>query len=141
MNRLHNQITFFLKQNRIIQRFALYLFVLANPKTCIAFENIKWIKNIRMFAWPDENPQSWQNAILSWVSSILGTGKNREYGGWGMITVLFLAKKLRTSNDEWAGQNSAIFERTSLPHASDTKYPNKLHGMSQPICRHPQQLL
>jgi hypothetical protein len=23
-----------------------------------------------------------------------------EYGGWGMTTVLFLAKKLRSSNDE-----------------------------------------
>jgi hypothetical protein len=23
-----------------------------------------------------------------------------EYGGWGMTTVLFLAKKLRTSNDK-----------------------------------------
>ena len=29
--------------------------------------------------------------------------KSGEYGGWGMITLLFLAKKLRTSNDEWAG--------------------------------------
>ena len=46
-----------------------------------------------------------------------------EYGGWGMITVLFSAKKLRTINDEWAGQNSAILKRTSLPHVSDPKYP------------------
>ena len=35
--------------------------------------------------------------------------KSGEYGGWGMITVLFLAKKLRTSNDEWASQNSAFW--------------------------------
>ena len=45
--------------------------------------------------------------------------KSGEDGGWGMITVLFLAKKLRTSNDEWAGQNSEILERTSLPHPSE----------------------
>ena len=64
-----------------------------------------------------------------------------EYGGWGMITVFFLAKKLWISNDEWAGQNLAILERISLPHASDTKYPKKLHGLSQPICRHPQHFL
>ena len=29
--------------------------------------------------------------------------KSSEYGNWGMITVLFLAKNLQTSNDEWAG--------------------------------------
>ena len=56
--------------------------------------------------------------------------KSGEYGGWGMITVLFLAKKLQTRNDELAGQNSAILERTSLPHASDPKYPaNRYAGI------------
>ena len=49
--------------------------------------------------------------------------KSGEYDGLGMMTVLFLAKKLRTSNDEWASQNSSILERTSLLHASDPKYP------------------
>ena len=29
--------------------------------------------------------------------------KSSEYGGWGMITVLFLAKNSRTSIDVWAG--------------------------------------
>ena len=61
------------------------------------------------------SPQSCQNAVLSWVSSILGTGKSHR--GLNLVNTVaevwlrcfFVAKKLRTSNDEWAGALSQFW--------------------------------
>ncbi|KAK0074040.1 hypothetical protein PV326_012814, partial [Microctonus aethiopoides] len=44
-------------------------------------------------------------------------------------------------NNGFFSENLAISEQTSQLHFSYPKYREKMHGMSQPICRHPQQLL
>lgn len=69
------------------------------------------------------SPQSSRNAVLSWVSLILGTEKSRrgqhaEYAGWGMITLLYSAKQSLTSKYEWAGALSWCRMMNFFPHNS-----------------------
>ena len=56
-----------------------------------------------------------------------------EYGGWGIVTVLFLAKNSQTSNEVGAGALSWCKIHELFFH--------KFHGMSQSICQHHRRLL
>ena len=73
------------------------------------------------------------------VLSIFGNRKKShvamsdEYGSWGVLTVLFLVKNSRTSNEVWAGALSWCKSHELFFH--------KFHSMSQSICQHHQRLL
>ena len=63
----------------------------------LAYEKLRWICCFDLIFWENGKVEIILFPLIIFMICMSG-----EYGGWGIDTVLFLAKNSRTSNEMWA---------------------------------------